>query len=260
MVSAAAPDPQPGGSPPPFAGAPTTAGPPGAISAAQLPEANDNPTRIAVTGSRIERDTHITPAPLTVLSRKDLDAYGRSTLGDILLQLPVQTSATDAQVNDIGVQVENGDGSTSPCTATDIRLQPVPAIPGGPVLSSDCHDVRATSGPDVADSMIVVWTSSAGDVEARYIGGGGLDVARPIALSGSAPKVGFDGTRFWIAWLDGQDALQLASFDPNGRVVPYSLPGWVPIGPEAFELVHRGNEAGLTMLTAGSLDFLTICN
>jgi len=33
----------------------------------------------------------------------------------------------------------------------------------------------------------------------------------------------------------------------------------VPIGPEAFELVHRGNEAGLAMLTAGSLDFLTIC-
>ncbi|HEX7840387.1 MAG TPA: hypothetical protein VF469_23070 [Kofleriaceae bacterium] len=46
----------------------------------------------------------------------------------------------------------------------------------------------------------------------------------------------------------------------NGTTVGYSLAGWVPIVPEAFELVRSGNEVGLAMLTAGSLDFLKICN
>jgi hypothetical protein len=148
----------------------------------------------------------------------------------------------------------------SQCTASDVRLQPVPSIPGGPVVSTDCHDVRTSSGPDAADSMIVVWTSSAGDVEARYVGSGGFDIARPIALTGSAPKVQFDGTRFWIAWLDGKAALQLTSFDVTGAIVGYSLAGWAPIGPEAFELVRRGNETALVVLSAGSLDLLTICS
>ena len=147
----------------------------------------------------------------------------------------------------------------SQCTATDVRLVPVVSIPGGPVLSPDCYDVRVSSGPDVADSVITVWTTIDHRVESSVVGGGGLNTPRTIAPAGSAPKVQFDGTRFWIAFLDGQGVLQLSSFDLTGHVVAYSLAGWAPIGPEAFELVRRGNQTGVALLSSSGLEFLTIC-
>jgi len=61
---------------------------------------------ITVTGSTIERKTLTTPAPLTILSREDLGAAGRATVGDILQQLPEQSNAINAQANN------GGDGST----------------------------------------------------------------------------------------------------------------------------------------------------
>src|SRR5262249_33711313 len=54
---------------------------------------------ITVTGSTIERKTLTTPAPLTILTRDDLNAAGRSTVGDIIQQLPAQSNAINAQVN-----------------------------------------------------------------------------------------------------------------------------------------------------------------
>jgi iron complex outermembrane recepter protein len=61
---------------------------------------------ITVTGSTIERKTLTTPAPLTILNRDDLNAAGRSTVGDIIQALPAQSNAINAQVNN------GGDGST----------------------------------------------------------------------------------------------------------------------------------------------------
>jgi outer membrane receptor protein involved in Fe transport len=61
---------------------------------------------ITVTGSTIERKTLTTAAPLTILNRDDLTATGRATVGDILQQLPAQSNAINAQVNN------GGDGST----------------------------------------------------------------------------------------------------------------------------------------------------
>lgn len=147
----------------------------------------------------------------------------------------------------------------SQCTATDVRLRPVPSIPGGPVMSGDCYDVRTASGPDPADSMIVVWTTADHRVEMRYIGTGGLDIPHSVATAGSAPKVQFDGNAFWIAWLDGQGVLQLTSYDGQGTLTSYPLPGWAPLGPEAFELVRRRNQTALVLVSSRGLEFLTIC-
>jgi hypothetical protein len=149
----------------------------------------------------------------------------------------------------------------SQCTGNDVRLRPVPAIPpGGPVLSGDCYNVRTSSGPDLADSQIIVWTTAAHSVEGRYVDKDGVDIARSITAAGSAPKVQFDGIEFWIAWLDGQDVLQLASFDVRGKIVSYSLAGWAPLGPEAFELVRRGNQTAVVLLSRDGLEILTICS
>src|SRR5262245_66002633 len=61
---------------------------------------------IAVTGSRIERETLTLPMPLTVLHRDELDAAGRSMVGDIVQQRIARSNAMNAQSND------GGDGST----------------------------------------------------------------------------------------------------------------------------------------------------
>lgn len=147
----------------------------------------------------------------------------------------------------------------SRCTASDVDLRPVPSVPGGPIVSADCYDVRTSSGPDAADSMIVVWRTADRRVEAHYVGSGGLDLPRTIALAGTAPKVQFDGFVFWIAYLDGDGVLQLASFDTAGTITTYGLPGWVPLGGEAFELVRRRGETALVLLTGRGLEFLKIC-
>jgi outer membrane receptor protein involved in Fe transport len=71
-----------------------------------LAEAAEHEEVISVTGSAIERKTLTTPAPLSIMNREDLDAAGRSTIGDILQALPAQANAINAQINN------GGDGST----------------------------------------------------------------------------------------------------------------------------------------------------
>ena len=154
----------------------------------------------------------------------------------------------------------NDAGTDSQCVITDVlymgSLAPVIGSHGD--IAMNCRDVRNASGPVPADSMIAVWVNAAGGITARY--SASSDVGGEIASTGSAPKVRFDGTRFWIAWLDGAGELRLSSFELNGTIVHYELPGWAPIGPEAFELVTRGNETGLVLLSAAGLEFLTICS
>jgi iron complex outermembrane receptor protein len=73
---------------------------------AKLAEQEAKEEVITVTGSTIERKTLTTPAPLTILNREDLQASGRSTVGDIIQSLPAQSNAINAQANN------GGDGST----------------------------------------------------------------------------------------------------------------------------------------------------
>jgi hypothetical protein len=135
-----------------------------------------------------------------------------------------------------------------------------PAITGSLMIATGCSQIRNATGPLAADGMMVVWVDLNGAVQAHYAVSTG-DVTATIGTPGSAPKLGYDGTRFWIAWLDGKGELRLTSFEvATGKLVQYELPGWQPNGPEAFELVSRGNETALVLLSAASLDLLTICS
>ena len=109
-----APTPAPDATAPPAA-PPPQAAPPAPVEATpnlsdeelkKLAEQEAKEEVITVTGSTIERKTLTTPAPLTILNRDDLNAAGRSTVGDIIQQLPAQSNAINAQVNN------GGDGST----------------------------------------------------------------------------------------------------------------------------------------------------
>ncbi|HEU4732979.1 MAG TPA: TonB-dependent receptor [Kofleriaceae bacterium] len=61
---------------------------------------------ISVTGSTIEHELFTGRAPVSVVTRADLTASGRATLGEILQALPAQSNAGNAQVN------AGGDGTT----------------------------------------------------------------------------------------------------------------------------------------------------
>ncbi len=61
---------------------------------------------IVVTGSTLDRRELTTPAPVTVLDKADLEGAGVATVGDIIQNLPAQSNAINAQVNN------GGDGAT----------------------------------------------------------------------------------------------------------------------------------------------------
>jgi len=61
---------------------------------------------ISVSGTTVEHELFTGRAPISVVTRADLTASGRATLGDILQALPVQSNAANAQVN------AGGDGTT----------------------------------------------------------------------------------------------------------------------------------------------------
>jgi len=57
---------------------------------------------IVVTGSRIRRKDLTTPAPVAVLSKEQIQASGKTSLGDFLQSLPEQGAALNTQVNNGG--------------------------------------------------------------------------------------------------------------------------------------------------------------
>jgi iron complex outermembrane receptor protein len=73
-----------------------------------VPEPSDdgNTEVISITDKSPEQKLFVGRAPVTVVTRKDLEASGHATLGDILQALPSQANAGNAQVN------EGGDGAT----------------------------------------------------------------------------------------------------------------------------------------------------
>ncbi|MEC9466549.1 MAG: TonB-dependent receptor plug domain-containing protein, partial [Myxococcota bacterium] len=91
----------------PAEAAPAEAAPAEAAPAeAKAEEGEEKVEELYVTGSRIKRMDLSTPAPVTVISREELDASGLTSVGDILQRLPAQSNATNTKVNN------GGDGST----------------------------------------------------------------------------------------------------------------------------------------------------
>jgi iron complex outermembrane receptor protein len=70
------------------------------------PEVDGKSEVISVTGTTVERQLFTGRAPMTVITRADLAAAGRATLGDILQSMPAQSNAGNAQIN------AGGDGTT----------------------------------------------------------------------------------------------------------------------------------------------------
>src|SRR5262249_28575982 len=94
--------------PPP---APTSEAAPAATTAPEQPDevvAASTPGRktaseeIVITGTRIKRKDLTTPAPITVISRSQMEASGRVSVGDFLQTLPEQGNAINTSINNGG--------------------------------------------------------------------------------------------------------------------------------------------------------------
>jgi len=173
-----------------------------------------------------------------------------------------EVACTDGPNHSHCVWADQPAGSAAECVITDVNYMGsiAPVIGGHFSIAPGCSQIRNTTGPLSADGMMVVWTDINGAVQAHYAVSSG-DLTATIGIRGSAPRVRYDGTRFWIAWLDDRGELRLTSFElATGVVVQYELPGWQPAGPEAFELVTRGTETVLVLLSPDGLDLLTICS
>ena len=106
---AAAQESRPAGQTPPPAetGVPTPAvGQPDTTATPEATGKRAAEETIIVTGSRIRRKDLTTPAPVTVISREQVIASGKVSIGDFLQSLPEQGNAINTSVNN------GGDGST----------------------------------------------------------------------------------------------------------------------------------------------------
>ncbi|SEU10194.1 TonB-dependent receptor plug domain-containing protein [Stigmatella erecta] len=86
--------------------APRPARPAAPQPAAQEPPPEEYVEEIVVTGSRIPRKELTTAAPVTVLDKAQIEATGRTTIAEILQNLPEQSNAINTQYNN------GGDGSS----------------------------------------------------------------------------------------------------------------------------------------------------
>src|SRR5712691_2170318 len=99
------PPPTETGVPTPAVGQPDTTATPG-TTGAQAAGKRAAEEEIIVTGSRIRRKDLTTPAPVTVISREQVIASGKVSIGDFLQSLPEQGNSINTSVNN------GGDGST----------------------------------------------------------------------------------------------------------------------------------------------------
>jgi hypothetical protein len=138
-----------------------------------------------------------------------------------------ELACTDGPNHSHCVWADQPAGSPAECVITDVDYMGsiAPVVGGHLTIAPGCSQIRNTTGPLAADGMMVVWTDVNSAVQAHCAVSTG-DVTATIGIRGLAPKVGYDDTRFWIAWLDGGGELRLTSFEvATGKLVQYELPG-----------------------------------
>ena len=171
-----------------------------------------------------------------------------------------ETSGANGADDSAAVWVETPAAGTSHCTAANVRFDTpgTPSLQSTRPVSSDCRQRRIAAGP-TGDAWLVASVTGGGVVEARYSTARG-DIVRMLSASGRAPKVAFDGTQFWIAWIDSPAGeLGIAAFELDGNLVVSTPPGRTASGDEAFQLVRSGSTVFLVVLGADALDFVRLC-
>lgn len=161
-------------------------------------------------------------------------------------------------------------GGTTECMASDAFFDSqMPIQFGSEFATCPAVDGEARVSTAPSDTVMAVIKTPSQDLEAHWLRSQG--VVTLLSRGASSPRIRWDRNDvFWIAWLDSQSVLQLASLDVSGmplRLVTHPLPDWKPSSPAAFEIVRRRDaagavtEIGLVLISEGSrtLDFLSVC-
>src|SRR5207248_2503785 len=127
------PPPAETGVPTPAVGQPNTTGTPEATgtTGAQAAGKRAAEETITVTGSRIRRKDLTTPAPVTVISREQVVASGKVSIGDFLQSLPEQGNAINTSVNNGGSGATRVGLRGLPPNRTLVLLNGRRMVPGG---------------------------------------------------------------------------------------------------------------------------------
>jgi iron complex outermembrane recepter protein len=204
------PEPLPEVVPPP----PPEAPPPEAIvEPAPPPVVSGKVTDIYVTGSSVRRVDLVTPAPVTVLNREDLDASGLMSVGEILQNLPIQANAVNVQTNNSGDGTTRVDLRGIGASRTLVLLNGRRMVPGG-LGADDSVNVNvipveiierieilkdgasAIYGSDAIAGVVNIITKKdyAGIEAASYLGGtrkGGLTYSLAVTAGETSERASF---------------------------------------------------------------------
>lgn len=159
---------------------------------------------------------------------------------------------------------EDRGGGTSVCLQADIDFpNGIAPTQGSTGMSApDCFDPRIDSGPGPTDSIATVYRTGTGEVWMRYLGGV-PDATQRLSSAGRAPKIRFDQTWFWVAWIDlsgGAEVLRVAKVAQDLTFTTVDLPGWYPASDEAFELVRQTDgRIYLGLISNDSISLLQTC-
>ncbi|WP_242344719.1 TonB-dependent receptor [Anaeromyxobacter terrae] len=149
---------------------------------------------VVVTGTRIRRKDLTTPAPVTVISREQVQASGKLSVGEYLQSLPEQGGAINAQVNNGGdgsTQISlrtlgsnrtlvlvnghrftglfNGGGVGDVVVATDLNAIPIAAIERIEVLKDGASAIYGSDA--IAGVVNVITRKDFSGIEANTYGG-----------------------------------------------------------------------------------------
>ncbi len=137
--------------------------------AAEEPPVEEYTEDIVVTGSRIPRKELTTAAPVTVLDKAQIEATGRTSIGEILQNLPEQSNAINTQFNN------GGDGSTR------VNLRGLGSIRTLVLLNGRRH-VAGGTGADATVDLNAIPTAAIQRIE--ILKDGGSAVYGSDAISG----------------------------------------------------------------------------
>jgi iron complex outermembrane recepter protein len=230
---------------------------PAPAAAAEEPSARRaGEEEIVVTGSRVRRKDLTTPAPVTVLTREQLQASGKVTIGDFLQMMPEQGNAPNFQLNNGGATY-SADGATRinlrslGVTRTLVLVNGRRFVPGGVGASSsvDLNTIPAAAVERIEvlkDGGSAVYGSDAISGVVNVITRktfNGTEASAMYGLSGYGDAGTFDGQvttgrsgdggnfLFSVGYFNQQDSwLRDRSWSANALTYDYALGRAIPGG------------------------------
>jgi outer membrane receptor protein involved in Fe transport len=203
--------------------APSTTLPAGPTGDERAPLGEDNGKTevISVTGTNVEHELLTGRAPVSVVTRADLAASGRATLGDVLQALPAQANGTNAQVN------ARGDGTTR------INLRGL----GAPRTLVLVNGRRMVNGGSGADASVDITTIPLAMVERVEILKDGASMLYGADAVGGVVNI---VTR---EQFDGLDVSLLTSTSQHGDGIEYdasAVTGFASQGRNSYLVLSAG--------------------